>query len=202
MRRMLLWMMILALMLSPACLAESVILIGSDASGSEQELVVGERIKEDDNYYLRLNGANWPTDEELIKAYSYIYLESTENGAALCSYSYPVGTHAPMIINLEFTNVSTEETEALDRIQCRVVFDDEYAFDTIILQTNPDQTGSDGNIGHPSTQGVKVEPLIKVVISALTSFPLAVRESDAPLTAYFTIDENLVYTVNLREVIQ
>jgi len=184
--------------LIPECLAEISIIGGSV---SEQELLPGERIRESGSHAVTFDNAAWFSDTHILEGYWYPYLDSRENGAPRLRYYWPVGTHTPAMIDIEYTNMTKEKVSALDNVKCRIVYDDLYEFDTFATQLNPNQTADDGK-SWPSIDAVPVEPLITVTLRFFASIPLAVRDSSKPLVAYVTINDDAVYTVDLREYIE
>lgn len=192
-------MLILA-MLTPGCLAESITIGGSVG---EQELLPGERIRESGSYAVAFEDAHWFSDAYILEGHWPAYLDSRENGAPLLRYYWPVGTHTPAAIDIEYTNMTMEKVSALDNVKCRIVYDDLYEFDTFATQYIylPSQTANNGR-SWPSIDAVPVEPLITVTLRFYASIPLAVRDSSKPLVAYVTINDDAVFTVDLREYIE
>lgn len=197
-------LLVLTLLCGSAMAEMGVVIIGgSEASSQVSEgevLVVGKPVKVDGNYRVELVEANARSMADQCKGNRYGYLADTENKSAMHFYlDFGYGTHAPMYVKLRFTNFKMENTALLERVDCKVVFKDEYEFGPAMkLQHNPDQTASDGVVGWGSTVGVEVEPLLAVDFGFLVSVPLVVLESNEPLVMYVTID-NDVYTIDLRE---
>ena len=101
MRRILAWVMALALLAgvtSVAC-AEAVTIIGGEAAGFDEMLVVGEKIKVDGDYRIEALGAKWFSDTALKERSQFVYLETSESGCASLRYDWPVGTHTPMCVH-------------------------------------------------------------------------------------------------------
>jgi len=187
-----------------AALAEGVQIIAmgnGEMSGEYQELKPGESIKKDGDYKIAFVEAEIMTLEYQSRdgGWWWGYLKTTESGTDTSLYSdYPIGTHTPLFFRCSFTNYSMETVSLLKRIQCSVVFDDKYIFDkNATWQYNPDQVNSDGK-KRPSVIGVDIEPLIRTDFVCIINIPWAVFESDKPLVAYVSIDDD-VYAINIRD---
>ena len=193
--------LLLGVLPSPG-LAEGVVVIGGEAqSGDYVELAPSEQVRIKGEYGIAFGGAKWRSDKNLQSGGSIGYLTTRESGEETTRFDAPVGTHTPMSITFEFTNMSMENTNALGRVECRLVYDEKYEFTTMAAQVNPDQTAANGNTGYASTDAVPVEPLVTVGLRFFAAVPLIVRDTNRPLTAYLTLDDT-TYAVELRDVIE
>lgn len=186
--------------------AEGVIVIGetnntTNSYGGETELKPGSKIKVDGEYTISLAdpAAKCFSKEKDLSGYSVGYLTTKEDGSASDSVFGPVGTHTVLRIFVSLTNRSKQETNWLKRVKCDVVYDEQYTFETLAVQYNPDQTNYEGETGYASIEARPTEPLVSMTVGFFVSVPYIVRDSNKPLWAYITID-NDVYAVNLREV--
>ena len=178
--------------------------------GDGEALSVGEKYKVDGNYSVEYESSFWGSDDTLRQGFFIGYVESKENDVDAKDYVYPIGTHTPTQINILFTNMSKNDTEVLERVSCKLIYDEEYIFDTMAVIYNPNQTvngeldgyESSGMTGYPSTEGLPVEPLVTVSVAFISAIPLAVRDSDKPFFAQLTIDGTDIYSINLRDTIE
>ena len=206
MKRILAILLTIALLSCGSVLAEGVTVIGENNSftsayGGETELKPGNKIKVDGDYTISLSdgGVMCYSKEKDLSGYGVGYLTTKENGSASKSMRGPIGTHTVLRVHLSLTNRSKQETNWLKRVKCDVVYDERYTFETLAVQYNPDQTDYEGRTGYSSIEARPAEPLVTMNVSFFVSVPYIVRDSDKPLWAYITVD-NDVYAVNLREV--
>lgn len=184
-------------------LAEGVTIIGSGDNGNEtclggeQELKPGDKIKVDGEYSITFSQCTMNGQNRILNGRYYTYLTSKENGAVLVRYEHQVGTHTPAELVITLTNRSKQSVNWQKRVKCTVIFDDLYTFDTMATQWNPDQTDSNGNTCD-STDFADIEPLVSVDIGFIFAVPYIVRDSDRPLVAYVSVD-NDTYAIDLRK---
>ena len=132
-----------------------------------------------------------------------MYLDTQENGAESLRWDFPVDTHTPLLVKMNFTNMSHEETKLLSRVSCEVIYDDKYIFETTPMQVNPEQTDAEGVTGaSASIDGAPLPPLFGTELRFYTNVPKLVRDSDAPLIARVTLDDSTVFTIDVRSVVE
>lgn len=187
-------------------IAEGVMIIGQEndtmfSLGGETELKPNETVKVDGEYAISYIASAVHGPNKSNNGYYWVILKSKENGASVERFDFPVGTHTSGYIVFKLTNRSTQNVNWLKRVKCTVIFDDQYVFDTLATQTNPNQTASTGKTGYDSTVAVDIEPLEAVYISFFFSVPYLVRDSSKSLVAYVSIDEDM-YAIDLRKTLQ
>lgn len=187
-------------------MAQEVTIIGenNDSSnfyGGATELKPESKIKVDGNYTISLNenGAKCFSRDDDLSGNWIGYLTSKEDGSSSVSVFRPVGTHTVLRVHINLINRSKQETNWLKRVKCDVVYDDRYVFETMPVQYNPDQKDDNDYVGYASIEARPAEPLVSMHIGFFVSVPYIVRDSDKPLYAYITVDDD-VYTVNLRDL--
>ena len=198
---------ILAVVLLLSCLpfgalAEGVTIIGGSGGneptfGGEQELKPGEKIKVDGDYSIAFLKCTMNGQNRILNGNYYSYLTSKENGAARVRFEHPVGTHTPAELVVTLTNRSKQNVNWQKRVKCTIVFDDQYTFDTLATQWNPNQTDSNGK-SCDSTDFVDIEPLVSVDVGFIFAVPYIVRDSSKPLVAYVSVGQD-TYAIDLRK---
>ena len=194
----------LALPLGAAAQELEVMLIdGSAAPVEEQQLTPESAIRIPDNCIIDGPWARWYSDDAISEGSGFVYLDTQENGAESLRWDFPVDTHTPLLVKMNFTNMSQEETKLLSRVSCEVIYDDKYIFETTPMQVNPGQTDAEGVTGaSASIDGAPLPPLFGTELRFYTNVPKLVRDSDAPLIARVTLDGTTVFTIDVRSVVE
>ena len=199
------WIALLALALPLGAAAqelEVVLIDGSAAPVEEQQLTTESAIRIPDDCIIDGPWAWWYSDKAISEGYYFAYLDSQENGAEKLGWEFPVDTHTPLSVYINFTNMSKTETKLLSRVSCEIIYDGKYVFETTPMQVNPDQTTADGDSGYPSIDGAPLPPLFGVEVRFCANVPKLVRDSDAPLIARVTLDDSTVFTIDVRSVVE
>lgn len=182
---------------------EVMVIDGAAAPVEEQQLTTESAIRIPDDCIIDGPWARWYSDKAISQGSSFVYLDTQENGAESLRWDFPVDTHTPLLVKMNFTNMSHEETKLLSRVSCEVIYDDKYIFETTPMQVNPEQTDAEGVTGaSASIDGAPLPPLFGTELRFYTNVPKLVRDSDAPLIARVTLDDSTVFTIDVRSVVE
>ena len=182
---------------------EVMVIDGAAAPVEEQQLTTESAIRIPDDCIIDGPWARWYSDKAISQGSGFVYLDTQENGAESLRWDFPVDTHTPLLVKMNFTNMSHEETKLLSRVSCEVIYDDKYIFETTPMQVNPEQTDAEGVTGaSASIDGAPLPPLFGTELWFYTNVPKLVRDSDAPLIARVTLDDSTVFTIDVRSVVE
>ena len=182
---------------------EVMVIDGAAAPVEEQQLTTESAIRIPDDCIIDGPWARWYSDKAISQGSGFVYLDTQENGAESLRWDFPVDTHTPLLVKMNFTNMSHEETKLLSRVSCEVIYDDKYIFETTPMQVNPEQTDAEGVTGaSASIDGTPLPPLFGTELRFYTNVPKLVRDSDAPLIARVTLDDSTVFTIDVRSVVE
>ena len=182
---------------------EVMVIDGAAAPVEEQQLTAESAIRIPDDCIIDGPWARWYSDKAISQGSGFVYLDTQENGAESLRWDFPVDTHTPLLVKMNFTNMSHEETKLLSRVSCEVIYDDKYIFETTPMQVNPEQTDAEGVTGaSASIDGAPLPPLFGTELRFYTNVPKLVRDSDAPLIARVTLDDSTVFTIDVRSVVE
>ncbi len=182
---------------------EVMVIDGAAAPVEEQQLTTESAIRIPDDCIIDGPWARWYSDKAISQGSGFVYLDTQENGAESLRWDFPVDTHTPLLVKMNFTNMSHEETKLLSRVSCEVIYDDKYIFETTPMQVNPEQTDAEGVTGaSASIDGAPLPPLFGTELRFYTNVPKLVRDSDAPLIARVTLDDSTVFTIDVRSVVE
>ncbi|HIQ81574.1 MAG TPA: hypothetical protein IAA52_00545 [Candidatus Pullichristensenella stercorigallinarum] len=182
---------------------EVMVIDGAAAPVEEQQLTAESAIRIPDDCIIDGPWARWYSDKAISQGSGFVYLDTQENGAESLRWDFPVDTHTPLLVKMNFTNMSHEETKLLSRVSCEVIYDDKYIFETTPMQVNPEQTDAEGVTGaSASIDGTPLPPLFGTELRFYTNVPKLVRDSDAPLIARVTLDDSTVFTIDVRSVVE
>ena len=182
---------------------EVMVIDGAAAPVEEQQLTTESAIRIPDDCIIDGPWARWYSDKAISQGSGFVYLDTQENGAESLRWDFPVDTHTPLLVKMNFTNMSHEETKLLSRVSCEVIYDDKYIFETTPMQVNPEQTDAEGVTGaSASIDGTPLPPLFGTELRFYTNVPKLVRDSDAPLIARVTLDDSTVFTIDVRIVVE
>lgn len=182
---------------------EVMVIDGAAAPVEEQQLTTESAIRIPDDCIIDGPWARWYSDKAISQGSGFVYLDTQENGAESLRWDFPVDTHTPLLVKMNFTNMSHEETKLLSRVSCEVIYDDKYIFETTPMQVNPEQTDAEGVTGaSASIDGTPLPPLFGTELRFYTNVPKLVRDSDAPLIARVTLDNSTVFTIDVRSVVE
>lgn len=182
---------------------EVMVIDGAAAPVEEQQLTTESAIRIPDDCIIDGPWARWYSDKAISQGSGFVYLDTRENGAESLRWDFPVDTHTPLLVKMNFTNMSHEETKLLSRVSCEVIYDDKYIFETTPMQVNPEQTDAEGVTGaSASIDGAPLPPLFGTELRFYTNVPKLVRDSDAPLIARVTLDDSTVFTIDVRSVVE
>ena len=182
---------------------EVMVIDGAAAPVEEQQLTAESAIRIPDDCIIDGPWARWYSDKAISQGSGFVYLDTQENGAESLRWDFPVDTHTPLLVKMNFTNMSHEETKLLSRVSCEVIYDDKYIFETTPMQVNPEQTDAEGVTGaSASIDGAPLPPLFGTELRFYTNVPKLVRDSDAPLIARVTLDDSTVFTIDVRSMVE
>ena len=182
---------------------EVMVIDGAAAPVEEQQLTTESAIRIPDDCIIDGPWARWYSDKAISQGSGFVYLDTQENGAESLRWDFPVDTHTPLLVKMNFTNMSHEETKLLSRVSCEVIYDDKYIFETTPMQVNPEQTDAEGVTGaSASIDGTPLPPLFGTELRFYTNVPKLERDSDAPLIARVTLDDSTVFTIDVRSVVE
>ena len=144
---------------------EVMVIDGAAAPVEEQQLTTESAIRIPDDCIIDGPWARWYSDKAISQGSGFVYLDTQENGAESLRWDFPVDTHTPLLVKMNFTNMSHEETKLLSRVSCEVIYDDKYIFETTPMQVNPEQTDAEGVTGaSASIDGAPLPPLFEMCI--------------------------------------
>ena len=128
----------------------------------------------------------------------YGYMDSIQNKAKVNYLNYSKSRETSGTLRITLLNLSCESINWLNHIKCTIVYNNVHTYDVIMGQKNPGQIAANGNTDIISTKAVETEPLNSAGVSFLFVIPKEVRDSEKPLIAYITIDDD-IYILNMRD---
>lgn len=165
------------------------------------EIAKGEEVTRKGEYTIGYPYALCYKQSSVQEGNYFGYFDSVESGVDTLIWNFPVDTHTPFVVSIQFTNLTNAKVKLITKTKCTVVYDGKYEYKTVTMQINPNQKTSNGREGFSSTVGVPVDPLYAVTLCFFTNVPVMVRDTSRPLVAYISIDD-ITYSVNLRPILQ
>lgn len=147
-------------------------------------------------------------DDEDEPASYYYYLDSTEDGAEVFSWSPAEDMFTSVLLNLNITNLSGKSVTWLGHFSSELVYeteDGETRLDGVCFQSNPRQTDADGFTNTRSLKALPVKSGETCTLSVITDVPLEFHDaatsqsSPAAMWLYVYMEDDVTLAVNLRE---